>query len=206
MGGTDEQVLVDALRRGDEQAFASLVDRHTPGLLRVARAHVRDAGAAEEVVQETWVALINGIDRFEQRSSVRTWLYRVVLYRARRRGTQDSRTVPLSSLRPDDGPTVDPSRFRADDDAEWPGHWSLPPRSWQHDPQVRAESAELMTALSAAIDALPARQREVVVLRDVEGLTAEEVAETLELHVGNVRVLLHRGRAKVRSAMEEHLR
>ncbi|MBC8093093.1 MAG: sigma-70 family RNA polymerase sigma factor [Pseudonocardia sp.] len=210
MGGTDEHALVDALRRGDEKAFAELVDRHTPGLLRVARAHVRDAGTAEEVVQETWMALVTGIDRFEQLSSVKTWLYRVALYRSRRRRQRDSR--PLSSLlqrddgQGDDGPTVDPSRFRPDDAAQWPGHWSQPPRSWQCDPHVRLESAELMDALRAAIDALPVRQREVVVLRDVEGLTTGEVAATLGLLAGNVRVLLHRGRAKVRSAMEEHLR
>lgn len=203
---TDESALVAALRSGDEHVFACLVDQHTPGLLRVARTHVRDDGAAEEVVQETWLALIHGIDSFEQRSSLQTWLYRVAINRARSRGVKDARTVPLSSFEPvDGGPTVDPARFWPDSDPEWAGHWAHPPRAWQRDPQVQVQSAELMSALRAAIDGLPERQREVIVLRDVQGLSTDEVAETLSLSSGNVRVLLHRGRAKVRAALEEYL-
>jgi RNA polymerase sigma-70 factor (ECF subfamily) len=193
----DERDLVLALRRGDERAFAELVTRHTPGLLRVARAHVRDAGAAEDVVQETWLALLRGVDRFEQRSSLKTWLYRVALNRARSRGLRDARTAPNA--------TVDPSRFRADDDPEWPGHWAVPPQPWQRDPQVQLQSAELLERLRVAINDLPARQREVVVLRDVQGLSTDEVAQVLELTTGNVRVLLHRGRATVRTRLEEYL-
>lgn len=196
-GLVDETELVRALRDGDEQAFAELVGRHTPGLLRVARSHVRDAGAAEEVVQETWLALLDGLDRFEQRSSLQTWLYRVVLNRSRTRGVRDARTQPA--------PAVDPSRFRPDDDPDWPGHWSLPPRPWQRDPQVQLQSAEVLEQLRLAIDDLPSRQRDVVVLRDVQGLDTEEVAQVLELTAGNVRVLLHRGRTAVRTRLEEYL-
>ena len=204
---TDESALVESLRAGDEQAFAALVDRHTPGLLRVARTCVRDQGAAQEVVQETWLALLNSLDRFEQRSSLQTWLYRVVLNQARRRGVKDARTVPLSSLAApsSDGPTVDPRRFLPADDPVWPGHWSQPPRGWQRDPQVQLQSAELLDQLRRSIDVLPARQREVLVLRAVEGLSTEQVADVLELTVGNTRVLLHRGRAKVRQSLEEYL-
>ena len=193
----DEGELVRSLRAGEEAVFADLVTRHTPGLLRVARAHVRDGGAAQEVVQETWLALLRGLDRFEQRSSLQTWLYRVALNRARTRGRRDARVTPA-------GPTVDPTRFRSLDD-QWPGHWADPPRPWQRDPQVQLQSAELLDQLREAIHDLPERQREVVLLRDVQEMTTEEVARVLDLTVGNVRVLLHRGRAGVRSRLEEYL-
>ena len=197
-GLLDEQELVAALRAGDERAFATLVGRHTSGLLRLARAHVADPGTAEEVVQETWLALLRGLDGFEQRSSLQTWLYRVALNRARTRGVRDART---SGVRP----AVDPQRFRPDDDPEWPGHWADPPRAWQRDPQVQLQSAEVLDQLRSAIEGLPERQREVVVLRDVQGLTTDEVAEVLGTTTGNVRVLLHRGRSVVRSRLEEYL-
>lgn len=193
----DESALVQRLRDGDERSFSELVSLHTPGLLRVARAHVRDSGAAEEVVQETWLALIAGLDRFEQRSSLQTWLYRVVLNRSRTRGALDARTEA--------GPTVDPARFLPDHAPEWPGHWALPPRPWQRDPQVQVQSAEVLAQIRLAIDALPARQREVLVLRDVQGRTTVEVAQILALTAGNVRVLLHRGRSSVRTHLEGYL-
>ena len=200
-GLVDESALVTALRDGDERVFTTLVERHTPGLLRAARAHVRDTGAAEEVVQETWLALLSGLDRFEQRSSLQTWLYRVVLNRSRSRGVRDART----DRQTDRGPALDPSRSLPDDAAEWPGHGADPPRAWQRDPQAQLESAEVLEQLRLAIEDLPVRQREVLVLRDVRGLSTEEVAAVLELSVGNVRVLLHRGRAVVRTRLAGYL-
>ena len=187
--------MVAALRAGDEQAYEVLVGRHTPGLLRVARAHVRDATAAEEVVQDTWLALVDGLERFEERSSLQTWLYRVVLNRSRTRGARDART----------GPTVEPGRVLPDDDPRRPGHRADPPHPWQRGPEAQLESAEVLALLRAAIEMLPGRQREVLVLRDVEGLTAEQVAVRLGLTAGHVRVLLHRGRAPVRQALEDYL-
>lgn len=197
---TGEQSLVAALRGGDEQAFTTLVGRHTPGLLRAARGHVRDAAAAEEVVQDTWLALVDGLSRFEERSSLQTWLYRVVLNRSRTRAVRDARTVPLCAL--EAGPTVDPDRYHPADDPGWPGHWAQAPRPWQRGPEAQLESAEVLEQLRQAIKGLPERQRDVLVLRDVEGLTAQEVGQVLGLTPGNVRVLLHRGRARVRSALE----
>lgn len=205
---SDEQELVASLRAGDDAAFTALVDRHTSGLMRVARGHVGSRASAEEVVQETWLALLDGLDRFEERSSLQTWLYRVVLNRARSRGAFDARSVPMSALvdDPEHGPTVEPSRFLPQDAAQWRGHWSQPPRPWQRDPQVQWESAENLGVLRDAINALPERQRTVVVLRDVEGMGADEVADILALTPGNVRVLLHRGRAKLRQALEDQVR
>ena len=174
----DEDDLVAALRAGDEQAFATLVGRHTPGLLRLARGHVRDAGAAEEVVQETWLALLRGLDGFEQRSSLQTWLYRVALNRARTRGVRDART---------DGarPAVDPDRFRPAGRpgvARATGPTRRAPGSATR--RCRCSPRRCSPSCGRAIEDLPPRQREVVVLRDVEGLSTEEVAEVLGLTRG----------------------
>jgi RNA polymerase sigma-70 factor, ECF subfamily len=203
-----ERQLVAALRRGEEQAFADLVDRHTSALLRVARSYVSSVAVAEEVVQETWLALLNGIDRFEERSSIKTWLFRVAANIARTRGAQERRTVPFSSLGvgedEESGPTVDPARFRGQDDP-WPHHWSSPPQPWDEVPEQRLLSHETRKHLQEAFAELPERQRAVVTLRDVQGFSAEDVCRLLELTAPNQRVLLHRGRARLRQSLEAYL-
>ena len=199
--------LVAALRSGDESAFTALVDRYHASLVRVARLYVADT-AAEDVAQETWLALLRGLDGFEGRASLKTWLFRVLVNRARTRGARDARTVPLSSLVHSEveafDPAVSPERFRGPDDARWPGHWLLPPPKHQL-PEDVLLADELSSTIRSAVDALPAAQREVVTLRDVHGLSSEEVCALLELTEGNQRVLLHRGRSKVRAALEQYV-
>lgn len=193
---------VAALRRGDQQAFAEIVDAWSPALLRVAQLHVPSHAVAEEVVQEAWLAVLRGLDRFEERSSLRTWVYRILVNKAKTRGVRDARTVPASSLDPDHGPTVDPARFRGADDP-YPGHWRSSPLTWPS-PEDGAVAAETRRQLAAALAGLPARQRVVVTLRDVAGHTSEQVCELLSISAANQRVLLHRGRATLRAALEQH--
>ena len=196
--------LLAALRAGDEEAFATLVRRHHASLKRVARAYVSTDAVAEEVVQETWLAVIDGIDRFEQRASLKTWVFHILANKAKTRGVRERRTVPFTSLArgDDDEPAVSPDRFQGEG-AAWPGHWSAPPRPWE-DPERRLASLEARDELRAAIAALPATQQAVLTLRDVEGLEAEEVCELLDVSAGNQRVLLHRARAKVRTQLERY--
>jgi RNA polymerase sigma-70 factor, ECF subfamily len=197
--------LLAALRAGDEQAFATLVTRYHASLRRVARAYVSTDAVAEEVVQETWLAAISGLPRFEQRASIKTWLFHILANKAKTRGVRERRTVPFASLRPADeggGRSVAPERFRGDGDA-WPGHWATPPRPWE-DPERRLQSLEARECLRAAIGALPEVQQAVLTLRDVEGLEAEEVCELLDLSAGNQRVILHRARARVRTELERY--
>ena len=204
----DDDDLLARLRAGDEQAFADLVERWSRSMLHLARSHVSTAESAHEVVQDTWLAVIRELGSFQGRSSLKTWVFRILLNTAKTRGVKESRTVPLSSLRPDDdGPTVDPDRFRGPDDA-WPGHWTPHgmPQPWRTDPVsavLRGEARELVTA---TLEALPARQREVVVLRDVQGCDTAEVCDILGLTPENQRVLLHRGRARMRAALEDYYR
>ncbi|CAO5233424.1 RNA polymerase sigma factor [Frankia sp. AgKG'84/4] len=197
--------LVQALRGGDEAAFADLVTRLTPAMLAVAAGQVPSRAVAEEVVQETWLAVLTGLDRFEGRSSLRTWVFAILLNVARSRGARESRTIPFSSAFPpeDVGPTVDPARFRGPDQ-EWSGHWASPPRGWDL-PESALLSSEVRVLLRAALDALPPRQRAVVHLRDVQGLEAGEVCALLGLESGNQRVLLHRGRARLRQVLEDYV-
>ncbi len=200
--------LVSPLRAGDERAFMVLVERYHATMVRVARGYVASRAVAEEVAQEAWLGVLQGIGRFEGRSSLRTWIFRILTNRAKTRGQREARTVPFSSLGPEeaaDGPSVDPDRFRPGDDRVAPGGWADPPREWGADPVRRLLDRETLALLGAAIDELPATQREVIVLRDVEGWEATEVCEALELSEGNQRVLLHRARSRVRSALEEHL-
>ncbi len=207
---SDEQMLVDALRRGDEAAFATLVERHHASMVRVAGLYARSRDVAEEVAQETWLAVCQGLDRFEGRSSLKTWLFRILTNRARTRGAREARCVPFSTLagracEGDDDPdelAVDPSRFLGPDHPRWPGHWATPPRSWGESPETRLENAETRDVIAAAIAALPPSQREVMTLRDIEGLGSEEVCGLLGIAEGNQRVLLHRARSKVRAALE----
>jgi RNA polymerase sigma-70 factor (ECF subfamily) len=191
--GDDEHVLVQALRHGDERAFAAVVRRHHAAMVRVARLYVADRTAAEEVVQDTWAVVFASVDRFEERSSLKTWIYRILVNRARTRGEREHRTMPFCALERDDGPAVDPSLFRD-------GAWATPPRPWT-DPERRLLNLEVREALRTALAQLPERQRAVVTLRDVEGLDAEEVAQLLGVSDGAQRVLLHRGRTKLRAAL-----
>lgn len=200
--------LVSALQQGDESAFLTLVERYHATMVRVARGYVASRAVAEEVAQETWLGVLQGINRFEGRSSLRTWIFRILTNRAKTRGQREARTIPFSSLGPageDGGPSVDPERFRPAEDRVAPGAWADPPREWGHDPVRRLLGRETLGLIGAAIDELPPTQREVIVLRDVEGWEAAEVCDALELSEGNQRVLLHRARSRVRSALEEHL-
>jgi len=203
---TDDADLLAALRRGDEAAFADVVDRWSPAMLRLARLHVPSHGVAEEVVQETWLAVVRGLERFEGRASLRSWVFSILLNRARSLGTRERRVLPFASLRERwsdrDDPGVPPERFQGPHD-DRPGWWAVPPARW--DPHAQLETAEAIAALQTAIAALPARQREALVLRDVLGLSPEEAASVLGVSDGNQRVLLHRARSRVRTALEDVL-
>lgn len=202
-----DRELLERLRAGDEDAFMTLVDRYGPLMLRIALTHVRTRAVAEEVVQEAWLGVLTGLDRFEGRSSLKTWILRIVANRARTRGEREARSVPLSSLGPDvgeDEPAVDPARFLPADHALYPGGWAIPPHSWARMPEERLLAAETLQQVRAAIAKLPARQQEVIVLRDVEGWEPEEVSAALDLTAGNQRVLLHRARSKVRNELERY--
>jgi RNA polymerase sigma-70 factor (ECF subfamily) len=196
--------MLAALRAGDEDAFAELVRRYHASLKRVARAYVSTDSVAEEVVQETWLAAIAGLERFEERSSLKTWLFHILVNKAKTRGVRERRTVPFASLTREGGdePSVAPERFRRAGDA-WPGHWALPPRPWE-DPERRLQSLEARERLRAAIRALPQVQQAVLTLRDVEGLDPGEVCALLDLSDGNQRVILHRARARVRDVLERY--
>jgi RNA polymerase sigma-70 factor (ECF subfamily) len=197
--------IVARLREGDESAFAELIDRYGATMLRVAQMYVRDRATAEEVVQETWLAVLKGIDRFEGRSSLKTWLFRILTNRAKTRGERDGRMLPFSALAgagdEADEPSVDPDRFLGPDSPH-PGAWAAPPRAW---PQDKVLERETLGVIQMAIEELPEAQREVIRLRDVEGWSPMEVADALEITDGNQRVLLHRARSKVRAALEMYL-
>lgn len=202
----DDAKLVEALRRGDEDAFRRLIDEQGPSLLRVAMSYVASRAAAEEVVQETWVGVLKGLDGFEGRSSLRTWIFRILSNTAKTRAARDSRSTPFSSLAARDQrssePVVDPDRFLPADHED-AGHWALPPRRWET-PEQGLLSSEVRDVVLKAIDALPAAQRVVITMRDIEGCPAGEVCEALDISDGNQRVLLHRGRSKVRAELERY--
>jgi RNA polymerase sigma-70 factor (ECF subfamily) len=207
----EELRLIAGLRAGDERAFRTLIERYQASLLRLALLYVGDRGAAEDVVQETWLGVLRGIDRFEGRSSLKTWLFRILTNRAKRRGERDHRTIPFSAAgspgEADDAqraPAVDPDRFFPADHRS-AGHWSSLPQNWDDLPEERFLSAETRAVVDRAIAALPPTQREVITLRDIEGWSSEEVRNALDLSETNQRVLLHRARTKVRRALEEHL-
>jgi RNA polymerase sigma-70 factor, ECF subfamily len=199
--------LVERLRAGDEEAFMELIRGLNPSLLRVARMFVPTAALAEDVVQETWLAVLKGIDRFEGRSSLKTWIFRILVNRAQSRGAREQRTLPFSSLSaadPDEGgPTVDAYRF-VSGDSPLAGYWSIPPSRFFELPEERLLAAETRGMVDLAISKLPCRQQEVIKLRDVEGWDAEEVCMSLGISAANQRVLLHRARARVRAALEAH--
>jgi RNA polymerase sigma-70 factor, ECF subfamily len=198
-----DEELVARAQDGDEAAFSALVRRHSPALLRLARMYTPSQAVAEEVVQETWLGVLRGLERFEGRSAFRTWLFRILVNRAKTRGVREHRSVPFASLGGagdgddgDDGPSVDPTRFVEE------GAWASPPRRWETDPELALRSSEIRRIAEEAIAELPERQRIVITLRDLEGLSSEEVRNALDLTETNQRVLLHRARAKVRQALE----
>jgi RNA polymerase sigma-70 factor, ECF subfamily len=198
----EEASLVDALLAGEEAAFARVVDEYSPGLLRMARTYVASEAEAEEVVQETWLAVVKGLERFERRSSLRTWIFRILMNIARTRGKREARSIPFSSAfdaasAPDE-PAVDPDRFLPADD-RYPRHWAIAPVPWPEEGLLRAEALE---AVKGAIEELPPAQREVITLRDVVGSSSEEACNALGVSETNQRVLLHRARSKVRAALE----
>jgi len=193
----DDPVIVARLRARDETILAVLIDTWSPGMLRAARAYVADDHTAQDVVQEAWLGVLRGIDRFEARSSLRAWVYRIMINKAKTRGVRDARVVPTGD---DHGPTVDPARFRGADDP-YPGHWRSAPAAWPS-PEDDAVAAETRRELAAALAGLPTRQRVVVTLRDVTGHSSDEVCEMLSISAANQRVLLHRGRAALRAALE----
>jgi RNA polymerase sigma-70 factor, ECF subfamily len=198
----DDQ-LVAAIRAGDEATFRLLLDAWSPGLLRAARGHVSTADSAEDVVQDTWLAVLRGISRFEARSSLRTWVYRILINTAKTRGVREHRTVPVADLTAEDaGPTVDPARFRGPED-RFPGGWKQFPATWPS-PETDLLSREVREVVGAALTELPARQRLVITLRDVDGYSSEEVCDILDVSPANQRVLLHRARAAVRGRLEAY--
>jgi RNA polymerase sigma-70 factor, ECF subfamily len=183
--------MLSRLRDGDEEAFVTLVGRYQQPMLRLARCFVPSQAVAEEAVQDTWLGLVRGLERFEGRSTFKTWLFRILVNRARSAGSREHTTAPMESLH-----AVDPSRFDAQ------GHWADPVDRWVEESDARLDAAAWTPILKSALDDLPPRQRLVVLLRDVEGLSHDEACAVLEISVGNQRVLLHRGRSQLREILD----
>lgn len=201
-----ELALVEALRAGQEEAFRSLVLRYHASMVRVAESYVPSRAVAEEVAQETWLAVLQGIDRFEGRAALKTWIFSILVNRARTKGARENRSVPFSSLpadSDDDGPTVNPERFVRS--GRGAGGWAQPPQPWSDHPAAAALGRETREVLEKTVRGLPERQRQVITLRDIEGWSSAEVCDLLGLTEGNQRVLLHRARARARAALEGEL-
>jgi RNA polymerase sigma-70 factor, ECF subfamily len=194
----EDASLVEGLRAGDEAAFRALMREYGGAMLRVAQMYVSSRAVAEDVVQDAWIGVLRGIGRFEGRSSLKTWLFRIVANTAKTRGVREARSIPFTSLGDDSEGSVDPDRFLGSGE-RFPGHWAVPPEG-------RVLAAEAMGVIDRAIEALPEAQRAVITLRDIQGLSSEEVRNALDLTETNQRVLLHRARSKVRSALEEYMR
>jgi len=205
VGLTEEMRLVDGLRAGDEAAFVELMRRYGASMLRIAQMYVRSRAVAEEVVQEAWLAVFKGIGRFEGRSSLKTWLFRILTNTAKTRAVREGRSIPFSALAgaEEEGPSVDPDRFLGPEE-RFPGHWSAPPTAWA-DPEERLGAAEALDVIKAEIEKLPPAQALVITMRDIEGFGSEEVCNALEISETNQRVLLHRARTRVRRALEDYL-
>jgi RNA polymerase sigma-70 factor (ECF subfamily) len=200
----EESELIASLRAGDERAFEALVERHYSTMLTVARHYVSSRAVAEEVVQEAWLGVLKGLDRFEARSSLRTWILRILVNTAKTRGAREARSVPFASLAPEgDEPAVGPDRFRGADDP-FPGHWRAYPGNWQRLPEEALADRETLDLVLTTIHALPGPQRIVITMRDIQGCDAEEVCAALDVSEGNQRVLLHRARSRVRRTLERH--
>jgi RNA polymerase sigma-70 factor (ECF subfamily) len=206
-GSQRDRVLVSRLRAGDEAAFMELVESLEPSMHRVARMYVSTDAVADEVVQDAWLGVLQGLEGFEGRASLRTWIFRILVNIAKTRGQREGRSVPFSSLAGDDldQPSWDPSSFLGPE-AESSGHWSTLPFDWRGLPEARATGAETLRTIRDVLDVLPPMQAEVLRLRDVAGWSSDEVCNALGLTMTNQRVLLHRARAKVRAALEEHFR
>jgi RNA polymerase sigma-70 factor, ECF subfamily len=202
----DDHELVERLRAGDEDAFMDLVRRWSPSMLRVARMYVPSQSVAEEVVQDTWLGVLAGIDRFEERSSLRTWVFRILMNRARTRGQRERRTIPFAALARDEADgefaAVDPERFMGGGDGA--GAWAAPPVRWWEEPERALGSAEAVELIEREVERLPEMQRLVITMRDLEGLSSEEVRNALDISETNQRVLLHRARSNVRAALEDY--
>ena len=206
LSASEEAGFVARLREGDELAFEALVDRHYATMLAVARGYVRTRAIAEEVVQEAWRSVLNGIDRFEGRSSLRIWIMRIVVNIAISRGEREARSVPFSAFASEEGdePAVDPERFRDQSDG-FPGHWRAYPGNWAVLPDDALLGRETLDVVTSAIEELPDALRVVITMRDVAGCSPEEVCGMLGVSDGNQRVLLHRARSHVRAALERHM-
>jgi RNA polymerase sigma-70 factor (ECF subfamily) len=198
--------LIASLRAGNEAAFGELVGRYHASLVRIARLYVSSQAVAEEVAQETWLGVLNGLDRFEERSSLKTWIFRILANIAKTRGVREGRTIPFSSVagEEDDGQSVDPDRFIPADAERAPRHWAIPPSVWSTEPDERLLAGEVRELIFRTIDGLPPNQRAAIVLRDVEGWDSEDVRNELGVGETNQRVLLHRARSKVRQALEDY--
>jgi RNA polymerase sigma-70 factor (ECF subfamily) len=202
--------MVAALRAGDEAAFVLLLGLYQTRLVRLAMVYVSNRAVAEETVQETWLAVLQGIGRFEGRSSLKTWLFHILLNRARTRAVREGRTITFSELASFDDagpfePAVDPERFLPTDHPKWPHHWAAPPASWGEAPEELLLAREARARIDQAIALLPPVQQEVITLRDIDGLTSTEVCNVLGITETNQRVLLHRARSKVRQALEQYM-
>jgi RNA polymerase sigma-70 factor (ECF subfamily) len=199
-----EDTVIARLRRGDEGAFDELVNQHHSALIRMAMGYVADREVAEEVVQDTWMAVVDSLDRFEGRSSLRTWICGILIHKAKDRGVREKRHATFSDFEPydnDNDEAVDPSRFQQS--GEWVGHWAFPPQPWDdRTPEKLLASQQAVNAMQQAIEALPPTLREVLILRDVEGVEAKEVCEILKITETNLYVRLHRARERVRVAVE----
>jgi RNA polymerase sigma-70 factor, ECF subfamily len=208
VASSEDLELLTELRAGDEKAFGRLIEAHHAAMVRLARTYVPTTAVAEEVVQDTWLAVLRGVDRFEGRSSLKTWIFRILMNQAMTRGQRERRSVPFSALfdptKDPDEPAVDPDRFRGPGE-RWPGGWREFPKRWEGTPEDRLLSGETLTEVGKAIEALPPSQREVIILRDVEGWGSREVCNVLGITETNQRVLLHRARSKVRRALERYL-
>lgn len=207
VAGNGEGVLLDRLRQGDEGTFDELVMRHHSALIRMALAYVADREVAEEVVQDTWIAVIDGLSRFEGRSSLRTWIFGIMIHKAKDRGVREKRHVNFSSFESvddDNDEAVDPSRFHQS--GEWAGHWAFPPQPWDDQtPEKLLASQQAVNAMNRAIEALPQTLKDVLILRDVEGVEAKEACDILRITETNLYVRLHRARERVRQAVESYL-
>ena len=203
---TDEPQLISALRAGDDHAFMQLVDAYHVKMVRLAQSFVGNAMVAEEVAQEAWLGVLRGVQRFEGRSSLQTWIFTILTNCARTRAQREQRTVPFSDVfvaEDDDEPTVDPGRFQQE--GRWRGHWQDGPSSWREIPENRILAQETLDLVRSAIESLPPNQRTVILLRDVDGVEAADVCNILQISESNQRVLLHRARAKVQAALARYL-
>lgn len=202
-----EDTLIARLRKGDEAAFDELVSQHHGVLIRMAMGYVADREVAEEVVQDTWMAVIESLDRFEGRSSLRTWIFGILIHKAKDRGVREKRHTTFSSFESSDDDSeeaIDPSRFQQS--GEWAGHWAFPPRPWDNQtPEKLLASQQAVTAMQKAIDELPATLKDVLILRDVEGVESKEICQLLKITEPNLYVRLHRARERVRQAVETAL-